>query len=74
MVDDPAALTATIFGAIERTGVRALVSAGWSEIGGDNIPDNVFLLGETRTSPQLASVTPIDGSNCLNQTGRKRPT
>jgi sterol 3beta-glucosyltransferase len=53
VVDDPAALTATIFGAIERTGVRALVSAGWSEIGGDNIPENVFLLGEVPTSPRL---------------------
>jgi len=39
-------MTKTIFDAVERTGVRALVSAGWSDIGGDNVPDNVFMLGE----------------------------
>lgn len=46
MVDDPVALTKTIFDAVERAGVRALVSAGWSAIGGENVPDNVFILGE----------------------------
>ena len=46
VVDDPAAMTKTIFDAVERTGVRALVSAGWSDIGGDNVPDDVFILGE----------------------------
>jgi len=48
VVDDPAALTQTIFEAVKQTGVRALVSAGWSEIGGDDIPDNIFILGESR--------------------------
>lgn len=48
MVDDPAKLTATIFEAVERTGVRALVSAGWSDIGSENVPDDVFILGRPR--------------------------
>lgn len=49
VVDDPAKLTETIFEAVERTGVRALVSAGWSDIGGDNVPENVFILGRPRS-------------------------
>jgi UDP:flavonoid glycosyltransferase YjiC (YdhE family) len=49
VVDDPAKLTATIFEAVERTGVRALVSAGWSDIGGENVPENVFILGRPRS-------------------------
>jgi UDP:flavonoid glycosyltransferase YjiC (YdhE family) len=50
VVDDPVALTKTIFEAVEKTGMRALVSAGWSDIGGENVPKNVFILGESRSS------------------------
>ncbi|KAK4176126.1 family 1 putative glycosyltransferase [Triangularia setosa] len=47
VVDDPDALTKTIFDAVKRTGVRALVSKGWGGIGGDalSLPENVFMLG-----------------------------
>lgn len=45
VVDDPDALTRIIFEAVRLAGVRALVSAGWSKIGGDNIPDNIYILG-----------------------------
>ncbi|KAK4464145.1 sterol 3-beta-glucosyltransferase [Cladorrhinum samala] len=47
VVDDPDALTRTILEAVERTGVRALVSKGWGGIGGDSlrVPENVFMLG-----------------------------
>lgn len=45
MVEDPDAFTRIIFAAVEATGVRALVSAGWSKLGGKDIPDNVHLLG-----------------------------
>jgi UDP:flavonoid glycosyltransferase YjiC (YdhE family) len=47
VVDDPDALTRTIFDAISRTGVRALVSKGWGGIGGEamGLPDGVFMLG-----------------------------
>lgn len=31
--------------AIKFSGVRALLSAGWSKIGGSDVADNVFLLG-----------------------------
>lgn len=47
VVDDPDGLTQTIFGAVRKSGVRALVSKGWGGIGGDSagVPDGVFMLG-----------------------------
>ncbi|KLU88152.1 hypothetical protein MAPG_07139 [Magnaporthiopsis poae ATCC 64411] len=47
VVDDPNALTRTVFDAVSKTGVRALVSKGWGGIGADSvgIPDGVFMLG-----------------------------
>ncbi|KAK7963820.1 Sterol 3-beta-glucosyltransferase [Apiospora saccharicola] len=47
VVDDPDALTRTIFEAVAATGVRALVSKGWGGLGADSlgVPDNIFMLG-----------------------------
>jgi UDP:flavonoid glycosyltransferase YjiC (YdhE family) len=47
VVDDPEGLTQTIFNAIIKSGVRAIVSKGWGGIGGDaaDIPEGVFMLG-----------------------------
>jgi UDP:flavonoid glycosyltransferase YjiC (YdhE family) len=47
VVDDPDALTRTIFDAILRAGVRAIVSKGWGGIGGEaaGVPEGVFMLG-----------------------------
>ncbi len=45
VVDDPAALGRTVFAAIEKAGVRAVVSRGWAEIGGDP-PPGVHLVGD----------------------------
>jgi sterol 3beta-glucosyltransferase len=36
--------TETIFDAVKKAGVRALVSAGWGGLGGTTIPDEVFIL------------------------------
>ena len=48
VVDDPEKFTKLIFEAIEKAGVRALVSEGWGGLGDDgNSPDNVFMLGNT---------------------------
>lgn len=50
VVDDPDALTTTIFDAVKLAGVRALVSKGWGGIGGEDgadIPDGVFMLDNT---------------------------
>lgn len=45
VVDDPEELTRIIFGAVKRAGVRALVSQGWGGLGGTDVPENIFLLG-----------------------------
>jgi sterol 3beta-glucosyltransferase len=45
VVDDPQAMSTTIFEATKQAGVRALVSAGWGGLGGMSIPDHVFILG-----------------------------
>ncbi|KAL1836887.1 hypothetical protein VTJ49DRAFT_4529 [Mycothermus thermophilus] len=47
VVDDPDKLTRTVFSAIIKSGVRAIVSKGWGGIGGDahDIPEGVFMLG-----------------------------
>lgn len=47
VVDDPDQFTKMIFEAVEKAGVRALVSKGWGGLGGDNTPDNIFMLENT---------------------------
>ncbi|KAL1301402.1 hypothetical protein AAFC00_005661 [Neodothiora populina] len=44
VISDPEKLTKIIFEAVEKTGVRALLSRGWSKLGNDNPPKNIFLL------------------------------
>ncbi|KAI8804423.1 hypothetical protein BJ742DRAFT_825144 [Cladochytrium replicatum] len=47
VVDDPDGLTRTVFEAVERAGVRAILSKGWGGIGGESlsVPENVYLIG-----------------------------
>ncbi|KAF7928034.1 uncharacterized protein EAE97_009832 [Botrytis byssoidea] len=47
VVDDPDRFTEMIFEAVKRAGVRALVSKGWGGLGGENTPENVFMLENT---------------------------
>lgn len=48
VVDDPDRFTGMIFEAIEKAGVRALVSKGWGGLGSEgNVPDNVYMLENT---------------------------
>lgn len=47
VVDEPDKFTKMIFEAVEKAGVRALVSKGWGGLGDDNTPDNVFMLENT---------------------------
>lgn len=47
VVDDPDKFTQMIFEAVEKAGVRALVSKGWGGLGGDNTPENIFMLENT---------------------------
>ncbi|OMP83390.1 Sterol 3-beta-glucosyltransferase [Diplodia seriata] len=47
VVDDAQRLTNMVLEAVKMSGdaVRALVSRGWGKMGGSDVPDNVFLLG-----------------------------
>lgn len=45
VVDDPDGLTRLILEAVSKAGVRALVSKGWSGVGGKDVPENVYLIG-----------------------------
>lgn len=47
VLDDPNAMTKTLFEAVRKTGQRALVSKGWGGMGADELgkPDNVYMLG-----------------------------
>jgi UDP:flavonoid glycosyltransferase YjiC (YdhE family) len=47
VIDDPRALTETILQALKLTGIRALISRGWSKLGEDHKSnDEVFFLDE----------------------------
>ena len=49
VVDEPSFLTATVFEAVRKAGVRAIVSKGWGGLGSGelSIPRNTFLIGDT---------------------------
>ena len=48
VVDDPDKFTSLIFEAVEKSGVRALVSKGWGGLGDEgNTPDNIYMLENT---------------------------
>jgi UDP:flavonoid glycosyltransferase YjiC (YdhE family) len=40
-------MTQLIFKAIEKAGIRAIVSKGWGGLGGDNlkVPENIYMIG-----------------------------
>ena len=48
VVDDPEKFTTLVFEAVEKAGVRALVSKGWGGLGHkDSTPDNIYMLENT---------------------------
>ena len=57
VVEDAAAMTRTIFDAVEASGTRALVSAGWGGLGGTDVPDSVFILKGGSLIMPLADIT-----------------
>jgi len=46
VVEDPAAVSATIFAALEQAGARGIVSEGWAHLGSGAPPPNVHLIGD----------------------------
>jgi len=47
VVDDVDKFTQMVFEAVERAGVRALVSKGWGGLGQGKVPDNIYMLENT---------------------------
>ncbi|KAE8143446.1 hypothetical protein BDV38DRAFT_67264 [Aspergillus pseudotamarii] len=47
VVDDPVKLTKIVFGAVQKTGQRALVSKGWGNLGAGkvDVPENILIIG-----------------------------
>ncbi|EGX91572.1 UDP-glucose,sterol transferase, putative [Cordyceps militaris CM01] len=45
VVKNPAELSKLLFAAVKKAGVRAIISKGWSKVGGDDVPDNIYLIG-----------------------------
>ena len=46
VAEDPAALTRTIFAALDEAGARGIVSEGWAHLGGNAPPSNVYVIGD----------------------------
>ena len=46
VAEDPAALTRTIFRALDKAGARGVVSRGWAHLGGEAPPPNVYLIDD----------------------------
>ncbi|KAH9873124.1 hypothetical protein J1614_005521 [Plenodomus biglobosus] len=45
VVDKPNELTKLLFDAVALAGVRAIISKGWGGFGADQVPDNVYFIG-----------------------------
>ncbi|KAJ3217557.1 hypothetical protein HK099_005431 [Clydaea vesicula] len=45
VIDDPDNLTSIIFDAVKKAGVRAIVSKGWGGLGGKEIPNEIYMIG-----------------------------
>ncbi|KAG7134421.1 Sterol 3-beta-glucosyltransferase UGT80B1 like protein [Verticillium longisporum] len=47
VVDDPDRFTQMIFEAVKLAGVRVLLSKGWGGLGGEDVPENAYMLENT---------------------------
>ncbi|KAI9168006.1 UDP-Glycosyltransferase/glycogen phosphorylase [Paramyrothecium foliicola] len=65
VVDDPESLTQLIFEAVKLAKVRAIVSKGWGGVGGTEVPNDIFLLGNCPHDwlfPRVAAVVHHGGA------------
>ncbi|KEQ93670.1 glycosyltransferase family 1 protein [Aureobasidium subglaciale EXF-2481] len=64
VLDDPAKMLATILEAVKISGVRAIISKGWSELGGD-AGENIYYIGDCPHEwlfPRMAAVVHHGGA------------
>ncbi|KAH0269446.1 sterol glucosyltransferase, partial [Aureobasidium melanogenum] len=75
VLDDPAKMLSTILGAVKAAGVRAIISKGWSDLGGD-VEENVYYIGDCPHEwlfPRVAAVVHHGGAGttaCSLKNGR----
>ena len=65
VLDDPKHMLDTILGAIRLAGVRAVISKGWSDLGGDTDDANIFFVGDCPHEwlfPRMAAVVHHGGA------------
>ena len=65
VLDDPKHVLDTILGAVRLAGVRAVISKGWSYLGGDDVDDNIFFVGDCPHEwlfPRMAAVVHHGGA------------
>ncbi|KAI4844738.1 UDP-Glycosyltransferase/glycogen phosphorylase [Aureobasidium sp. EXF-8846] len=73
VVDNPAKMTNMILEAVRLSGARALVSKGWGNLGGEDVPDNVFMLGNVPHDwlfPHCSAVIHHGGAGTMAIDGR----
>jgi len=64
VLDDPAKMLATIVEAVRAAGVRAIISKGWSDLGGD-VSENIYYIGDCPHEwlfPRMAAVVHHGGA------------
>ncbi|TIA11655.1 UDP-Glycosyltransferase/glycogen phosphorylase [Aureobasidium pullulans] len=64
VLDDPAKMLATILDAVRAAGVRAIISKGWSDLGGD-VGENIYYIGDCPHEwlfPRMAAVVHHGGA------------
>ncbi|THX37818.1 UDP-Glycosyltransferase/glycogen phosphorylase [Aureobasidium pullulans] len=64
VLDDPAKMLATIVEAVRAAGVRAIISKGWSDLGGD-VGENIYYIGDCPHEwlfPRMAAVVHHGGA------------
>lgn len=64
VLDDPAKMLSTILGAVRTSGVRAIISKGWSDLDGD-VEENIYYIGDCPHEwlfPRMAAVVHHGGA------------
>ena len=65
VLDDPKQILDTILGAVRLAGMRAIISKGWSDLGGDVLEDNIYFIGDCPHEwlfPRMAAVVHHGGA------------
>jgi len=71
-----AAATRSVLAAVERAGLRAVLSRGWAGLGGDALPPHVHEIGPVRHAalfPRMAAIVHHGGAGTTTTAARPDP-